>query len=87
LLLTDVPSWAAWHLDRPALLLPTSGSMPRVAEEHPFAAFLLSSDARRRNVADGDSAWIEVWDRNVALEGFRGPIALPGGARLYERAP
>ncbi|MEK7316073.1 MAG: hypothetical protein AAB011_07835 [Candidatus Eisenbacteria bacterium] len=85
LLLTDVPDWSAWHLDRPALLLPTSRSMAQVMEDHPVAAILLSPDARGRNVADGDSVWIEVWDRVEPIEGFRGPIALPGGARLYER--
>jgi hypothetical protein len=85
LLLTDVPDWSAWHLDRPALLLPTSQSMARVMEDHPVAAILLSPDARARNVADGDSTWVEIWDRVEPLAGFRGPMALPGGARLYER--
>ncbi|MEK7347703.1 MAG: hypothetical protein AABZ94_02410 [Candidatus Eisenbacteria bacterium] len=85
LLLTDVPDWSAWHLDRPALLLPTSRSMARVMEDHPVAAILLSPAARARNVADGDSVWIEIWDRVEPLAGFRGPIPLPGGARIYER--
>lgn len=85
LLLTDVPDWSAWHLDRPALLLPTTRSMARVMEDHPVAAILLSPDARARNVADGDSVWIGIWDRVEPIEGFRGPIPLPGGARLYER--
>lgn len=85
LLLTDVPDWSAWHLDRPALLLPTSRSMPAVLRDHPVGAVLLSPDARARNVADGDSVWIGIWDRFEPLAGFRGPIPLPGGARLYER--
>jgi len=85
LLLTDIPDWSAWHLDRPALLLPTSKSMPRLLEEHAIAAILLSPDARARNVADGDSTWIATWDRFVPPAGFRGPTPLPGGARLYER--
>ena len=85
LLLTDVPDWTVWHLDRPALLLPTSRSMAAVMKDHPVAAIFLSPDARARNVADGDSLWIEVWDRVEPLAGFRGPIPLPGGARLYER--
>lgn len=85
LLLTDVPDWSAWHLDHPAVLLPTSRTMPALMKDHPVAAILLSPNARGRNVADGDSAWVEVWDRVEQLPGFRGPIALPGGARLYER--
>jgi hypothetical protein len=85
LLLTDIPDWSAWRLDRPALLLPTSDSMPRLLRDHPVAAILLSPDARARNVADGDSAWIAIWDRFASPPGFRGPTPLPGGARLYER--
>ncbi len=85
LLLTDIPDWSAWHLDRPAMLLPTSRTMGRFLADHPAAAILLSPDARARNVADGDSVWIEVWDRVEPIAGFRGPITLPGGARLYER--
>jgi hypothetical protein len=86
LLLTDVPDWTAWHLDRPSVLLPTSRTLARLEAEHPVAAILLSPGARRRNVADADSGWIGIWDRYEPLEGFRGPIALPGGARLYERS-
>jgi hypothetical protein len=85
LLLTDIPDWSAWNLDRPALLLPTWASMERLLRDHPATAILLSPDARARNVADGDSAWIEVWDRNEPLAGFEGPMLLPGGARLYVR--
>jgi hypothetical protein len=85
LLLTDVPDWAAWHLDRPALLLPTSRSLRPVLRDHPTAAILLSPDARARNVADRDSTWIETWDRLAPIEGFEGPAILPGGARLYVR--
>jgi len=85
--LTDVPDWAAWHLDRPAVLLPTSRTMKRLEAEHPVAAILLSPNARRRNVADADSGWVAVWDRFEAIEGYRGPMTLPGGGRLYERTP
>ncbi|HSQ60552.1 MAG TPA: hypothetical protein VLT84_08990 [Acidobacteriota bacterium] len=87
LLLTDVPDWAVWHLDRPGLLLPTSRSMPAVMADHAVAAILLSPDARARNAADGDSAWVAIWDRMAPIEGFAGPTPLPGGARIYERAP
>ncbi|HET9952827.1 MAG TPA: hypothetical protein VFS09_13645, partial [Candidatus Eisenbacteria bacterium] len=84
LLLTDVPDWAAWQIDHPALLLPTSRSLPRLLRDHPAAAILLSPDARARNVADRDSAWIAIWDRVLPIDGFTGPEILPGGARLYE---
>jgi hypothetical protein len=87
LLLTDVPDWVVWHLDRPGLLLPTSRSMPAVMADHPVAAILLSPDARARNIADGDSGWVAIWDRMAPIEGFAGPTPLPGGARIYERAP
>lgn len=87
LLLTDIPDWSAWNLDRPAMLLPTSRTMGRFLGDHPTVAILLSPDARARNVADGDSVWIEVWDRVEPIAGFRGPIVLPGGARLYEVPP
>ena len=86
LLLTDAPDWAAWHLDRPALLLPTSRTLPAVLRDHPAAAILLTPDARARNVADHDSTWIDVWDRMAPIEGFTGPVVLPGGGRLYERS-
>ena len=86
LLLTDIPDWSAWQLDRPAVLLPTSKSLMHLMEDHRVAAILLSPAARERNVADGDSAWVGVWDRVEAVAGFGGPTFLPGGARLYERA-
>jgi len=35
LLLTDIPDWSVWHLDRPALLLPTWRSMTAVMKDHP----------------------------------------------------
>ena len=85
LILTDVPDWAAWQLDRPTLLLPTSKSMPRLMDDHHVTAILLSPGARARNVADRDSAWVEMWDRMEPMSGFRGPTPLPGGARLFER--
>ena len=84
LILTDVPDWVAFRVDHAALLLPTSRSLPRLLRDHPAAAILLSPDARARNVADRDSAWIETWDRVLPIEGFSGPAMLPGGARLYE---
>ena len=84
---TDVPDWTAWHLDRPAVLLPTSRTMASLERDHPIAAILLSPQARRRNAADGDSAWIGIWDRHESIGGFDGPTPMPGGARLYVRAP
>jgi len=83
LVLTDVPDWAAWHLDRPALLLPLHRSLEPLLRDHDAAAIFLSPDARARNAADGDTAWVGIIDRLESLPGFRGPIPLPGGARLY----
>lgn len=85
LIASDVPDWVAWHADRSALLLPLSRDLARVERDHPLAAIFLSPDARARNVADGDTAWVGVIDRGVAIEGFAGPVFLPGGARLYVR--
>ena len=85
LLLTDAPDWAAWHLDRPALLLPLHRDLAALLRDHDAAAIFLSPGARGRNATDGDTAWVGIWDRSEAVEGFRGPEALPGGARLYVR--
>jgi len=85
ILLTDVPDWAAWHLDRPALLLPLRRSLEPLLLDHDVAAIFLSPDARGRNAADGDTAWVGILDRSERLPGFRGPTPLPGGARLYVR--
>jgi hypothetical protein len=85
ILLTDVPDWAAWHLDRPALLLPLHRSLEPTLRDHGVSAIFLSPGARGRNAADGDTAWVGILDRSEPLPGFRGPAALPGGARLYVR--
>jgi hypothetical protein len=85
LVLTDVPDWTAWHLDRPALLLPLWRDLNAVRRDHEVAAIFLSPGARGRNAADGDTAWVEVIDRAEPIAGFSGPEALPGGSRLYVR--
>ena len=87
LLLTDTPDWAAWHLDRPALLLPLHRDLDPLLRDHEVAAIFLSPYARGRNATDGDTAWVGIQDRAEALPGFRGPEMLPGGARLYVREP
>ncbi len=85
LVLSDVPDWIAWHADRPALLLPLSRDLAAVQRDHPVAAIFLSPEARARNAADGDTAWVGILDRCEPMPGFSGPVSLPGGARLYER--
>ena len=83
---TDVPDWAAWHLDRPALLLPLWKQMAPVAADHPTAAIFLSPDARGRNLSDGEDEWVRVVDLGDSIPGWGRPDPLPGGARLYLRA-
>ena len=85
LLLSDTPDWAAWHLDRPAVLLPLRRSLEPLLLDHDVAAIFLSPGARARNAADGDTAWVGILDRSEPLPGFQGPTPLPGGARLYVR--
>ena len=85
LILSDIPDWVAWHADRAALLLPLARDLARVERDHPVAAIFLSPDARARNVADGDTAWVGVIDRNAPIPGYEGPSFLPGGARVYVR--
>jgi hypothetical protein len=85
LLLTDVPDWASWHLDRPAVFLPLRRDLDPILEDHDVAAIFLSPGARTRNAADGDTAWVGVLDRSEPLPGFQGPTPLPGGSRLYVR--
>jgi hypothetical protein len=86
LLLTDVPDWAAWHLDRPALLLPLSGDLNRITSARAVSGILLSPLARARHVSDADTGWVKVIDRGDSIPGFDRPEALPGGARWYARA-
>jgi hypothetical protein len=85
LIASDAPDWVAWHLDRPALLLPLSRDFARVERDHPIAAIYLSPSARARNAADGDTAWVGIIDRSAPIAGFSGPAFLPGGALLYVR--
>jgi len=83
LLLTDVPDWIAWHLDRPALLLPLGRSVERVMADHPTAGIFLSPDARARNLADGDREWVRTIENGEPIPNWNGPEILTGGARLY----
>ncbi|HYQ89659.1 MAG TPA: hypothetical protein VEU09_08540 [Candidatus Binatia bacterium] len=83
LVLSDAPDWIAWHLDRPAVLLPLRTQMDSLAASRPVAAIWLSPEARQRNVADGDAAWVRVIDGGEAIPGFKGPEAVPGGSRVY----
>ena len=84
LLWTDVPDWIAWHLDRPALLLPLWRQIDRVTADHPAAAgIFLSPDARARNMADGEVEWARRIERGGPILNTYGPHLLTGGARLY----
>ncbi|HEX7078083.1 MAG TPA: hypothetical protein VF363_06670 [Candidatus Eisenbacteria bacterium] len=85
LVLSDVPDWVAWHLDRPALLLPLSRDLGAVVRDHAVAGIFLSPQARARNAVDGDSAWVDWIDRRDAVPGFSDPEPLPGGTRYYPR--
>ena len=86
LVLSDAPDWIAWHLDRAALLLPLRAQVDSLAAARPVAAIWLSPEARQRNVADRDTAWVRAIDGGGALAGFTGPEAVPGGSRIYVRA-
>jgi hypothetical protein len=83
LIWTDVPDWIAWHLDRPALLLPLWRQIERVAADHPAASIFLSPDARARNLSDGETEWVRVIDRGESIPNWDGPQILSEGARLY----
>ena len=83
LLWTDVPDWIAWHLDRPALLLPLWRQTDPVAADHPAAGIFLSPDARARNQADGEAEWARRIERGEPIHNWDGPYLLTGGARLY----
>ncbi len=83
LILSDAPDWVAWHLDRPALLLPLKGQLDSLTVARPVAAIWLSPAARQRNVADRDTAWVGAMDRREPLRGFSGPGSLRDGSLLY----
>ncbi len=83
MLWTDVPDWIAWHVDRPALLLPLWRQRERVAADHPPAGVFLSPNAGARNLADGELEWARATDRGELVSGFRAPEILTGEARLY----
>lgn len=87
LVLSDVPDWVAWHLDRPALFFPLMPQVDSLAESREISGILLSPGARQRNVSDGDRAWVAAIDHSERLRGFAGPEILPDGSRLYARAP
>ena len=85
LLWTDVPDWAAWHLDRSALLLPLWRQMAQLQADHPAAAIFLSPEARSRNLADGESEWVRAIERGDSIPGWGEPEPLTAGSRLYRR--
>lgn len=85
LIWTDVPDWIAWHLDRPALLLPLWRQMDRVAADYPTAGIFLSPNARERNLADGEGEWVRRSERVEPIPNCVGPEILSGGARIYLR--
>ena len=87
LVLSDAPDWIAWRLDRPALFFPLLSQLDSLCEARPVAAIWLSPVARQRNIADGDTAWAGKLDRNEPIAGFGRPELLPGGSRVYTRAP
>ncbi|HEV8128151.1 MAG TPA: hypothetical protein VGQ14_00695 [Candidatus Eisenbacteria bacterium] len=87
LILSDVPDWVAWHLDRPALLLPMWRDMEALERDHPVSAIFLSPAARARNVADADTTWVHVIDGSEPIPGFNGPAILRDGSRVYVRSP
>ena len=87
LIISDVPDWVAWHLDKPALLLPMWRDMEALKRDHPVSAIFLSPAARARNIADADSAWTRVIDRCEPIPGFSGPAILRDGSRVYVRSP
>jgi hypothetical protein len=86
LILTDAPDWVAWHLDRPALLLPMWRDLPAVLRDHEVAAVFLTPGARARNAVDGDTTWVGIIDRGDPIPGFAGPRPIAGGSRVYVRA-
>ena len=82
---SDAPDWVAWHLDRPALLLPIWRQRERIAADYPVDAIFLSPGARARNQSDGELEWVRAIDQNAEIEKFGAPELLPSGARVYLR--
>ena len=80
---TDVPDWVAWHLDRPAILLPLWRQIERVRADHPVAAVYLSPGARSRNEADGEARWIRAADGLEPIPGLSKPEALSAGGEVF----
>lgn len=85
LIWTDAPDWVAWHLDRPALLLPLWRQRERVAVEHPVDAIVLTRDARSRNVADREEEWVRAVSGAQPIPGFTGPHPVGDGGWVYTR--
>jgi hypothetical protein len=85
LIWSDSPDWVAWHLDRPALLLPLWRQRERVAAAHPVGAIVLTREARARNTADGESEWVRAAEQSLPVEGFAGPWPVGDGGRVYVR--
>ena len=82
---SDTPDWVAWHLDRPALLLPLWRQRDQIAGDYPVSAVFLSPDARGRNVADDEDGWVRAIDGRESLHKFSAPEVLRSGARVYVR--
>jgi hypothetical protein len=85
LIWTDSPDWVAWHLDRPALLLPLWRQRERVAAEHPVQAIVLTREAESRNRADGEEEWVRTASRNERVPGFAGPFLVGDRGKVYIR--
>jgi hypothetical protein len=83
--LSDVPDWVAWKLDRAALFLPMSRDLLGILGEQPVVGVYLSPAARARNAADQDVGWVRAIDATAPIPGFAGPAVLPDGSRLYVR--
>jgi hypothetical protein len=83
---SDSPDWVAWHLDRPALLLPLWRQRERVASEHPVDAIVLTREARVRNAADGETEWVRVGEQGRPIPGFTGPWPVGDDSWVYVRA-
>ena len=82
---TDSPDWVAWHLDRPALLLPLWRQRERVTAEHPVDAIVLTREAESRNLADGEEEWVRTASRNEQIPGFAGPFLAGERGKVYIR--
>ena len=83
LIWTDTPDWIAWHLDRPALLLPLWRQREIVAKEHPLRAIVLTREARARNLADGEDEWVRAASGRDRIPGYTGPYGFGESGLVY----